>query len=72
MDALNDFITHHAALAATLGFALFLGKDFVRDFLARDSAAKLADNDPSNDKIARLEQSAAQAIDKVPNPFSRK
>jgi hypothetical protein len=68
MQAINDFITQHLGVAGLVGFLLFLAKDFVRDFLARDALAKLADADPSNDKIARLEQSAAQALDKIPGP----
>lgn len=70
-DPISDLIAHHAGLALAIGFVVFLGKDFVRDWLARDAAAKLADSDPKNDGLARLEQSAAQTIDKVPNPFRK-
>jgi len=65
MQAINDFVSQNAPLASALGFLLFLGKDFLRDFLARDAARKLADSDPSNDAIARLEQSAAGALDGI-------
>lgn len=72
MQQLNEFLYSNAPLATVLGFLLFLGKDFARDWLARDSAAKLADNDPGNDGIARLEQSAAQVIDKIPGSLPLK
>lgn len=70
-DPISDLIAKHAGLAMAIGFVIFLGKDFVRDWLARDGAAKLSDADPKNDALGRLEQSAAQTIDKVPNPFRK-
>lgn len=70
MDALSKFLLDHAPLALFLAFIAHLAKDFVRDFLSRDAAAKLADNDPSNDKVARLEQAGAVVLDKIPDPSS--
>lgn len=69
MDAINNFIVTHAGLALAIGFILHFGKDLLRDFLIRDADAKLKDKDPSNDKLARLEQAGVTIIDKVPDPL---
>lgn len=74
MDQINHILQVNAPLGMLIGFLLWLGKDFARDWLNRDAAAKLADKDLSNDGQARLEQSIAKAIDGIPtgNPLIRK
>lgn len=70
MDAINKIIVDHLGLAAVVLFVLHHALLMLKEFLARDSAAKLADNDPSNDRAARLEQAGAVMLDKIPDPMS--
>jgi hypothetical protein len=60
---MQDALQHFGWL---LPLAYLFGRDIVKGFLRRDAARKLADSDPKNDAIAHLENSAADAIEKLP------
>lgn len=70
MDPISSFIAAHLGASAIALFVAHHVLGIARDFLKKDSAAKLADNDPTNDRAARLEGAIGDGLDRLPDPLS--